>query len=147
MSAHFLKKLALVLALAVPAAACAETLTAATLYKNPNCGCCEAYAEHLRHAGFAVKVMSTQGMASLKQQLQVPTQLGSCHTTVIGKYVVEGHVPIASVKRLLKEKPAVKGIAVPGMPAGSPGMEAPVAERYTVFTFNGSGAPQAYDRY
>lgn len=147
MSAHLLKMLALVLALAVPAAACAETLTAATLYKNPNCGCCEAYAEHLRRAGFAVKVVSTQGMASLKQQLQVPTQLGSCHTTVIGKYVVEGHVPIASVKRLLKEQPAVKGIAVPGMPAGSPGMEAPVAERYTVYTFTGTGTLQGYDRY
>lgn len=146
MPSQALKKLALMLALAVPTAACAETLSA-TVYKNPNCGCCEAYAEHLRRAGFAVKVVPSAEMSAIKQKLQVPVQLASCHTTVIGKYVVEGHVPMASVKRLLKEKPATKGIAVPGMPAGSPGMEAPVAERYTVFTFDGRSAPQAYDHY
>lgn len=146
MPSRTMKKLALILALAVPTAACAETL-GATVYKNPNCGCCEAYAEHLRRAGFAVKVVASEEMPAIKQKLQVPASLASCHTTVIGKYVVEGHVPIASVKRLLKDKPAVNGIAVPGMPAGSPGMEAPVSERYTVFTFNGSSAPQAYDHY
>lgn len=146
MSSRLLKKLAIVLALAVPTAACAETLSA-TVYKNPNCSCCEAYAEHLRRAGFTVKVVPSEEMSAIKQKLQVPASLASCHTTVIGKYVVEGHVPIASVKRLLKEKPATKGLAVPGMPASSPGMEAPVSERYTVFAFSGSSAPQAYDHY
>lgn len=146
MPSRIMKKLALILALAVPTAACAEAL-GATIYKNPNCGCCEAYAEHLRRAGLAVKVVASEEMPAIKQKLQVPTQLASCHTTAIDRYVVEGHVPIASVKRLLKDKPAVNGIAVPGMPAGSPGMEAPVSERYTVFTFDGRNTPQAYDHY
>lgn len=146
MSSRFLKKLALILALALPTAACAETLNA-TVYKNPNCGCCEAYAEHLRRAGFAVKVVPSEEMSAIKQKLQVPASLASCHTTVIGNYVVEGHVPIASVKRLLKEKPAAKGIAVPGMPAGSPGMEAPVKEAFTVYSFRSATDQQVYDRY
>lgn len=146
MHPNCLKKAALILALAVPGAAFAETLNA-TLYKNLNCGCCEAYADHLRRAGFAVKVVPSEEMSAIKQKLQVPTRLGSCHTTVIGKYVVEGHVPIASVKRLLREKPAVKGIAVPGMPAGSPGMEAPVKEGFTVFAFTADGKQSAYGVY
>lgn len=141
-----LKKVALTLALALSSVAFADPVEA-TLYKNPNCGCCEAYAGHLRRAGFVVKVVSTQGMASFKKKLKVPTTLSSCHTTVVGGYVVEGHVPIDSVKRLLKEKPAVQGIAVPGMPAGSPGMEAPVAEAFTVFTFTADGEQSAYGTY
>lgn len=146
MHPNILKKSVLILTLAVPGAACADTRSA-TLYKNPDCGCCEAYADHLRRAGFAVKVVPSEEMSAIKMKLQVPARLGSCHTTVIGKYVVEGHVPIDSVKRLLKEKPALKGIAVPGMPAGSPGMEAPVKEAFTVFAFTADGKQSAYGAY
>jgi hypothetical protein len=111
--------LALVLA-TLPALA--EEKVPATLYKNPDCACCEKYADYLRSGGFAVTVIETRDMTPIKRKYGVSEELEGCHTTVIGDYVVEGHVPVMAIKRLLKEQPAIKGISLPGMPEGSPGM-------------------------
>jgi hypothetical protein len=94
----------------------------AVVYKTPYCGCCSGYAEHMRKAGFKVRVEKVENLAPIKKLAGVPRELESCHTTVIGDYVVEGHVPIADVKHMLSERPDIRGIALPGMPEGVPGM-------------------------
>ena len=94
-----------------------------TVYKSPSCGCCAKWVEHVEKHGFTVKTIPTEEMAAVKTRLGVPKSLISCHTTVVGKYVVEGHVPAADIKRLLATKPKARGIAVAGMPMGAPGME------------------------
>lgn len=96
--------------------------TQATLYRNPDCGCCLDYAAYLKAEGFAVTVITTDELADVKARHSVPHALQACHTTLIGTYVVEGHVPATALRRLLAEKPPIAGIALPGMPAGSPGM-------------------------
>ena len=106
---------------------------AATVYKDPNCGCCQGYAEHLERAGFKVTVVNTSDLPEIKKKHAVPEALESCHTTLVGGYVVEGHVPISAVERLLSEKPAIKGIGMPGMPAGSPGMGGAKSEPFVVY--------------
>ncbi|WP_236629721.1 DUF411 domain-containing protein [Synechococcus sp. BS55D] len=114
-------------------------------YRSPSCGCCKGWLEHLRKAGFTVKDYVTSDLASVKQRYGVPSLLQSCHTARIGGYTVEGHIPVSTIQRLLKERPQVAGIAVPGMPLGSPGMESPSKkESYTVFTFTESGRTQAF---
>jgi hypothetical protein len=95
---------------------------AATLYKKPGCMCCDAYADYLRANGFNVTVVEHPNMTLIKQKYGVRKDLQGCHSTVIGKYVVEGHVPAAPIKRLLAENPDIKGLSLPDMPAGSPGM-------------------------
>lgn len=100
----------------------AEPVPTVLVTKGPNCSCCNAWAEHLRQAGFEVKVIDGP-VAPLKAKLGVPRDLASCHTAQIGGYVVEGHVPASAMKELLARKPDATGIAVPGMPVGSPGME------------------------
>ncbi len=108
--------------------------------KDPSCGCCGGWIYHMRKAGYAVEMIDTRDMASVKKRLGVPDDLASCHTAEIGGYVVEGHVPEPAIRRLLAEAPAAIGIAVPGMPAGSPGMEAPgVRLLYDVILFGPSG--------
>lgn len=110
------------------------------MYKDPNCGCCGKWAEHMREHGFKVKEVATTQMGVIKREAGVPQALGSCHTAKVGGYVVEGHVPAADVQRMLTDKPAVSGISAPGMPLGSPGMEGPYpAERYDVVSFDGEG--------
>lgn len=94
-----------------------------TVHKTPWCGCCVKWAAHLEEAGFTVETREHEDLAPLKAELGVPAALESCHTAVIGGYVIEGHVPAAEVARLLEERPEATGLAVPGMPAGSPGME------------------------
>ncbi|MEW5888185.1 MAG: DUF411 domain-containing protein [Pseudomonadota bacterium] len=124
------------------------SLPEVVVYKDPNCGCCGAWADHLRDSGFPVKVIENRDMTVLKQRLGVPDKLASCHTAEVGGYILEGHVPAQSVKRLLAEKPKVKGLAVPGMPAGSPGME--VGNRrdpYDVVAFGAEGSARVFDRY
>src|SRR3546814_9857610 len=96
--------------------------TQATLYRSPDCGCCLDYARYLKAQGFAVAVIATDDLADLKARHGVPADLQACHTTLISDYVVEGHVPAPALRRLLAEKPRIAGIALPGMPAGSPGM-------------------------
>lgn len=94
----------------------------AKVFKSPTCGCCAGYAAELKKYGFDVETRDTMDMGSIKQKYNIPRDMESCHTTVIGNYFIEGHVPIEAVEKLLEEKPDIDGIALPGMPAGSPGM-------------------------
>lgn len=107
-------------AMFVGTAAHAATMT---VYKHPSCGCCAKWIEHVEKHGFTVKTVPTEDMMAVKKRLGVPDAQISCHTTKVGNYVVEGHVPAADIKRLLAQKPKARGIAVAGMPMGAPGME------------------------
>lgn len=120
---------------------------AAKLYKNPDCYCCELYAEYLDSNGYEVEVIATDSLPTIKQDLGVPSQLTACHTSVVGGYVLEGHVPVSSVNRLLQEQPQVKGIGVQGMPAGSPGMGGKKTSPLIVYSFDDSEAPQVYETH
>jgi hypothetical protein len=117
-----------------------------TVYKNAQCGCCKNWVEHLRQNGFEVTANDVNDLAAIKKKLGVPEALGSCHTAVVGQYVVEGHVPAADIRKLLAEKPTVVGIGVPGMPAGSPGMEVPgrLPDRYDVTAFAKDGTQRVF---
>jgi hypothetical protein len=135
---------AIILALALGSGpAEAEPPHTATLYKDPQCRCCEAYADYLRENGFEVAVSPTIDLPAMKRQYEVPGALAGCHTTLIEGYVVEGHVPIGAVLRMLTERPAIKGISLPGMPEGSPGMSGAKAGPFTTFQFGG-GEPKVY---
>lgn len=105
-----------------------------TLYKNPACGCCKGYVAHLRRAGFRVQTVDLEDLAPTKRMLGIPPELESCHTAAIDGYIVEGHVPIADIERLLAERPDIPGIALPGMPEGAPGMPGPKPDRLTLYT-------------
>jgi hypothetical protein len=105
----------------------------ATMYKNPQCGCCEGHAEYLQKNGIAVKTIDTLDAMSLKREHGVPPALAGCHTVIIDGYVVEGHVPIASIRSLLASKPAIRGISLPGMPNGSPGMGGAKTEPFVIY--------------
>ena len=111
----------------------------ALIHKDPNCGCCDAYARHLSDNGFMVHVVADQDMPALKVRFGVPANLASCHTVEIDGYVIEGHVPADQIRRLLKERPNARGLAVPGMPIGSPGMEGENPEPYDVVVFGADG--------
>ena len=137
--------LALIATLAlVPPALGDEAERRATLYKTPECGCCEGYADYLRENGFEVRVEERHDLSQIKRQHGVPAEFDGCHTTLLGGYVVEGHVPVATLLRLLEEKPAVRGVSLPGMPAGSPGMSGEKAEPFTVYGFSDGGRPMVY---
>jgi len=127
-----------------PVIAGAANLPPVTIYKDPNCGCCGIWTTYLREHGFTVKVVMTEDMDPVKRKARVPYDLQTCHTAFMGDYVVEGHVPLPAIKRLLDERPKVLGIAVPGMPAGSPGMPSVVPEPYQVFTFAADGSQSVY---
>ena len=114
------------------------------VYKTPQCGCCKAWVNHLAENGFQVESVDMPDLAMVKQKYGVKPEHEACHTAVVGEYVVEGHVPADVIKRLLEERPAVLGIAVPGMPAGSPGMEGAMKERYDVLTFDRAGKSRVY---
>jgi hypothetical protein len=133
-------------ALAAVLSACTQTGAASTpgvvtMYSSPTCGCCGIWAQHLEDSGFTVKTVKRADIASVRQQKGVPGTLASCHTAEVGGYVVEGHIPADAVRRLLAERPNVRGIAVPGMPVGSPGMEQPSGREdpYTIFSFDENG--------
>ncbi|WP_428622703.1 DUF411 domain-containing protein [Sedimenticola sp.] len=114
------------------------------VYKSPTCGCCSAWIEHLKANGFDVQAHDTTRMDQVKQALGVQPQLASCHTAEVAGYVIEGHVPASDIHRLLAEKPAVAGLAAPGMPMGSPGMEGPRKDHYQVLTFDREGNSRVY---
>lgn len=114
------------------------------VYKSPSCGCCKAWVNHLQENGFSVEVHDKEDMNPIKVDREVPRHLQSCHTAEVGGYVVEGHVPADLITRLLQEKPKVKGVAVPGMPMGSPGMEGPRKDAYQVLTFQEDGSTTVY---
>jgi hypothetical protein len=117
---------------------------AIAVFKSPTCGCCANWVEHLRAAGFTVVVHDTSDVQAVKTSHGVPAALASCHTAVAAGYVFEGHVPADLIARFLKEAPAAAGLAVPGMPAGSPGMEGPSPVRYDVVTFDSRGRTSVY---
>lgn len=111
--------------IAVPAAACAKPIKMAqlTIYKSPSCGCCGAWVDHIKGSGFKAVVNEMDDVTPVARKLGVPDAMRSCHTAVIDGYFIEGHVPAADIRRLLRERPKARGITVPGMPIGSPGME------------------------
>ena len=119
-----------------------------TVYKSPTCGCCKEWVKHLQANGFSVIARDVPDVTQYKIANDVPVTLGSCHTATVNGYVIEGHVPASDVKRLLKERPPVRGLAVPGMPIGSPGMEQGAhKERYDVLTFDKQGNTSVYSRH
>lgn len=118
-----------------------------TVYKSASCGCCRKWVDHIKAAGFAVTARDTEDIDQVKRMMGVPAALASCHTGLVAGYVVEGHVPADLVRKLVLEKPkGVKGLAVPGMPQGSPGMETGVKDAYDVVAFDRSGTTRVYAR-
>jgi hypothetical protein len=110
-----------------------------TVHKDPSCGCCSGWVRHLEQAGFVTTVVETRDLDAAKKRLGVPDDLAACHTAEVSGYVVEGHVPALALKRFLAERPNAAGLAVPGMPIGSPGMEGGTPEAYEVVLFGPSG--------
>lgn len=120
-----------------------------TVYRSPSCGCCGVWLEHAQKHGFKVEDIKTEEMEALKQKYNVPPQLASCHTTIVDGYVMEGHIPVDDIKRFLTEKPEeFVGLAVPGMPLGSPGMEAgDMKQPFQVLAFNKQGEVEVFKEY
>ncbi|GAB2617487.1 DUF411 domain-containing protein [Novilysobacter erysipheiresistens] len=131
------------------AASPAPKLARVVVHKSPYCGCCGLWVEHMREAGFAVEVRNVNNLNPIKQSVGVPLAKGSCHTAQVGKYFIEGHVPAEDVKRLLAEQPDAKGLVLPGMPKGSPGMEVPdgSVDAYTVELVANDGSTSAYAQH
>jgi len=124
-----------------------SALPVVDVYKDPTCGCCSKWVEHLQAAGFTVRATDTGDLADFKTKHNVPTRVRSCHTALVSGYVLEGHVPAADVQRLLKERPSnVAGLGVPGMPIGSPGMEVAgtKAQPYDVIAFAKDGSTRVF---
>jgi hypothetical protein len=119
--------------------------TLVTVYKSEGCGCCEKWVHHLQQAGFAADVHNLDNLGPTKERVGIPPAMGSCHTGVVGGYFVEGHVPAEDIKRLLREHPDAKGLTVPAMPVGSPGMEVPgKSQPYDVFLVSKDGSTSVY---
>jgi hypothetical protein len=116
-----------------------KTGPAVQVYKSATCGCCSKWVDHLRAAGFTVEATNVADINLYKQKHGVPPQLASCHTALVDGYVIEGHVPADDVIKLLRERPEIMGIAVPGMPMGSPGMETPNPQYFETIAFNSAG--------
>lgn len=116
------------------------------MYKNEGCQCCTKWGNHMEQAGFTVTEQPTERLAAIKMERGVPYTMGSCHTAIVNGYVIEGHVPVADVKRLLEEQPEARGLAVPNMPAGSPGMESPNPEPYNVYLIGKDGNSTIYSQ-
>ncbi|WP_443024252.1 DUF411 domain-containing protein [Sneathiella sp.] len=110
--------------------------TEVTLYKNPQCQCCESYADYLRENGFVVSVKPTHDLVPMSKKAGIPEDFQGCHLAFIDNYVVSGHVPINTVKKLLTEKPDIKGLTLPGMPTGSPGMGGPKTGSFIIYQIN-----------
>ncbi len=117
------------------------------VYKTATCGCCGKWVEHLRKNGIPVTVKEVSATAEYRAKYGIPEKLGSCHTGVIAGYAIEGHVPAREVLRLLKEKPKAKGLAVPAMPMGSPGMEGPKRDAYSVLLVDNEGRTTVFEKY
>ena len=126
-----------------------DSLPAMTVHKSPSCGCCGLWVDHAKRAGFSVSVVSMNDLNPLKVAMGVPVGGGSCHTAVVGGYFIEGHVPAADIQRLLTEKPKARGLTVPGMVLGSPGMEAPTGDvqPYTVYLVDLDGKSTPFSHH
>ena len=142
------RTLSLLAAALLPVSARAQAPAAdVKVYKDPSCGCCGAWAEHMRRNGFRVAAFDVADLDAVKKKQRVPAALGSCHTAIVAGYTIEGHVPAETVRRLLAQRPAgVIGLAVPGMPLGSPGMESPTPQRYDILAFDATGASRVFER-
>lgn len=136
--------LGVLLVLLASTAMAAETIE---VWKDPGCGCCVGWVDHLKAAGFKVRTHDVNDVNAARAANGVPQALGACHTARIGGYSIEGHVPASEIKRLLQEKPKAAGLAVPGMPLGSPGMEADRSHAYDVLLFNAEGRTSVYRHY
>jgi hypothetical protein len=132
------------LLLAGPAIAARQVVE---IYKSATCGCCSKWIAHLRINGFEVNPHDVDDIAASRARLGVPDALGSCHTASVAGYLIEGHVPADDINRLLRTRPKAAGLAVPGMPRGSPGMEADVKDPYDVLLFQSNGGYVVYQRY
>lgn len=117
------------------------------VYKTETCGCCQAWVDHLKENGFAVKVNNVADTASYRQKFGIPAELGSCHTAKVGAYAIEGHVPASDIKRLLDSRAKARGLAVPEMPHGSPGMETGRNDPYDVLLVGPDGGTKVYKHY
>ena len=117
------------------------------VYKTPTCGCCGLWVEHMKKNGFELKVRNVDDTAPWRAQYGVPEKLQSCHTAVVEGYAIEGHVPASEIQRMLKERPQAKGLAVPGMVSGSPGMEGGASQAYSVLLFTADGKTSVYKSY
>jgi hypothetical protein len=140
----------LLLCFGSPAAAMASTAGEEVLvFRSAYCECCEAWESHIAEAGFEVQDHVADDMDGIKEAMGVPADSASCHTSLVSGYVVEGHVPAASIQRMLKERPEIKGLAAPGMPMGSPGMEVDgmVADPFSVFSITNNGTMVEFDFY
>lgn len=122
----------------------AAGVKSATVYKSPTCGCCKNYVSYLKKNGIRVTAINRENMDAIKTQHGIPKAMQSCHTTIIGGYAVEGHVPVAAINKLLEEKPKIRGIALPGMPADSPGMGQMRPGTLTVYEIAGTDAPRVF---
>jgi hypothetical protein len=130
------------------ASAAPKVLPEITVYRDPSCSCCEGWMEHLETQGLQTTNVPTPDVDTLKQRYGIPDHVTSCHTAVIDGYVIEGHVPAEEIKRLLFEQPNIVGIAVPGMPVGTPGMESgDERESFTVFSFDEQGNTEVFNHY
>lgn len=135
-------------AAALMIAGTAANAASMTVMKSPSCGCCSKWVEHVRAHGFDVNVVNVEDIMAVKAKAGIPEKLTSCHTTKVGGYVVEGHVPAADIKKLLAQKPKARGIAVAGMPAGSPGMEAgPFKQPYETILIKADGSTSVFARH
>jgi hypothetical protein len=145
---------AILLLLAGPAVACTRTsdtpaaapMPRMVVHKSESCGCCKLWVKHVEQAGFSVQVINEDNLGPIKESVGIPVGKGSCHTGIVEGYFVEGHVPVADIKRLLRERPDAKGLTVPGMPAGSPGMEVPSGQvdPYDVLLVAKDGSTSVY---
>lgn len=133
-------------ALLLPAAAQAA-LPVVEVYKSASCGCCHLWVDHLRANGFTVKAHEVANPSDYREKFGIPAALGSCHTGIVAGYAIEGHVPAQEIKRLLAERPKARGLAVPGMPLGSPGMEGPRSDPYDVMLVGTDGRYKVYRHY
>lgn len=130
-----------------PAPAAVEAApTVITVYKSPTCGCCQAWVDYLKQNGFEVKAIELDDLSEIKAASGVPRAIQTCHTALVGGYVIEGHVPADAIARMLKEQPKIAGIGVAGMPVGSPGMEVPgtPAQHYDVMSWDKTGKTSVY---
>ncbi len=119
-----------------------------TVYRSPSCGCCGVWVEHAKKHGFKIEDIKTESMEALKQKYNVPSELASCHTTIIDGYVMEGHIPADDIKRFLASKPKLAGLAVPGMPLGTPGMEAgDMKQPFQLLAFSAQGQIEVFKEY
>lgn len=132
-------RLAAAAALTVPVSFAFGQNASILVHKDPNCGCCTGWVRHLEAAGFAVRVEEAPDLEAVRKRLGVPADLAACHTAELEGYIIEGHVPAQALRKLLVERPGAIGLAVPGMPAGSPGMEGGPLQRYDVVLFGATG--------